>query len=70
MRASIYQKVFDQYLRTTQIPVLEYYFGDDRKKVFYRYSNCVAGFNLPLVLAVTARRRSVFCRRISGAAVY
>jgi aminopeptidase N len=45
-----YQKVFDQYLRTTQIPVLEYYFSDDGQRVFYRYSNCVAGFNLPLVL--------------------
>jgi aminopeptidase N len=45
-----YQKVFDQYLRTTQIPVLEFYFGDDRQTVSYRYSNCVAGFNLPLVL--------------------
>jgi aminopeptidase N len=45
-----YQKVFDQYLRTTQIPDFEYYFSDDGQKVFYRYTNCVAGFNLPLVL--------------------
>ncbi len=45
-----YQKVFDQYLRTTQIPDFEYYFSDDHKKVFYRYTNCVPGFNLPLVL--------------------
>jgi dipeptidyl-peptidase-4 len=45
-----YQKVFDQYLRTTQIPDFEYYFSDDHQKVYYRYSNCVSGFDLPLVL--------------------
>jgi len=45
-----YQKVFDQYLRTTQIPDIEFYLSDDHKKVTYRYSNCVAGFDLPLVL--------------------
>jgi aminopeptidase N len=45
-----YVKVFDQYLRTTRIPDFEYYFSPDHKKVFYRYTNCVAGFNLPLVL--------------------
>lgn len=45
-----YSKVFDQYLRTVQLPKLEFYFSDDKKKVFYRYVNCIAGFNLPLVL--------------------
>lgn len=45
-----YSKVFDQYLRTTQIPVLEYYFSNDNKKVFYRWTNCINGFNLPLSL--------------------
>jgi aminopeptidase N len=45
-----YSKIFDQYLRTTQIPKFEYYFSGDGKEVFYRYTNCVAGFNLPLVL--------------------
>lgn len=46
-----YGKVFDQYLRTVQIPDFEYYFSNDRRKVFYHYTNCVEGFNLPLVLA-------------------
>ncbi len=41
-----YSKVFDQYLRTIQIPRFEYYF--DGNKVFYRWTNCVKGFNLPL----------------------
>jgi aminopeptidase N len=45
-----FSKVFDQYLRTTQIPQLSYYYSDDKKKVFYRWDSCVAGFNLQLVL--------------------
>lgn len=43
-----YSKVFDQYLRTTQIPTLEYSIKDG--KLSYRYINCVEGFNLPVVL--------------------
>jgi aminopeptidase N len=45
-----YDKVFDQYLRTTQIPVFELNFNEDKSKVSYRYTNCVKGFNLPLAL--------------------
>jgi len=45
-----YQKVFDQYLRTTQVPDFEFYFSDDHKKVFYRWTNCVKGYDFPLVL--------------------
>lgn len=45
-----YRHVFDQYLRTVQIPVFEYYFDEGGEKVFYRYRNCVAGFDLPLTL--------------------
>ncbi|MBS1754126.1 MAG: M1 family metallopeptidase [Ferruginibacter sp.] len=41
-----FNKLFDQYLRTTQIPVLEYKINGH--KLYYRYSNCVKGFNLPL----------------------
>ncbi len=41
-----FSKVFDQYLRTTQIPVLEY--KVDGTKLSYRYTNCVPGFDLPL----------------------
>jgi aminopeptidase N len=43
-------KVFDQYLRTILIPVLEFYLDKNNKNVQYRYTNCVKGFNLPLVL--------------------
>ena len=46
-----YQHVFKQYLTTTQIPKLEYYAdATDKNKIFYRWTNCVKGFNLPLVL--------------------
>lgn len=45
-----FSKVFDQYLRTTQIPVLEYYYMKDSTIVCYRWNNCIDGFNLPLVL--------------------
>jgi aminopeptidase N len=42
--------IFTQYLRTTQVPVLAYYFSADGKKLFYQYSNCVNGFDLKLIL--------------------
>jgi aminopeptidase N len=44
-----FSKVFDQYLRTVQIPVLEY--KVEGHKLRYRYTNCVKGFNLPLKIA-------------------
>lgn len=45
-----YAKVFDQYLRTTQIPVFEFSLSPDNKTVRFRYTNCVKGFNLPVTL--------------------
>ena len=45
-----YQRVFDQYLRTVQVPEFTFYFDADGKRVSYRYLHCVAGFNLPLSL--------------------
>jgi len=41
-----FSKVFDQYLRTTQIPVLEY--KQNGYALSFRWSNCVRGFNMPL----------------------
>ena len=37
-----FNKVFDQYLRTTQIPTLEYKL--DGYKLQYRYTNCIKYF--------------------------
>ncbi|MBN8836032.1 MAG: M1 family metallopeptidase [Sphingobacteriia bacterium] len=45
-----YQKVFDQYLRTTQIPTLDLKIDSANSTIQYRYSNCVEGFNLPLII--------------------
>jgi aminopeptidase N len=39
-------KVFDQYLRTTQIPTLEYKI--DGYTLSYRWTNCIKGFNMPV----------------------
>ena len=39
-------KIFDQYLRTIKIPVLEYKL--EKNNLQYRYSNCVDGFNMPI----------------------
>jgi aminopeptidase N len=39
-------KIFDQYLRNTQMPVLEYKI--DGYKLSYHWTNCVKGFDLPL----------------------
>ena len=40
------QKVFDQYLRTTKIPVLEYQLGHNHLR--YRWANCTEGFDMPI----------------------
>jgi aminopeptidase N len=42
-------KVFEQYLRTVSIPVLEY--RQNGNTVQYRWNNVIAGFNMPVRLA-------------------
>ena len=51
-----FSKVFDQYLRTVQIPVLEYKI--DEYKLSYRYTDCVKGFNLPLKVSFSKEDKS------------
>ena len=41
-----FQKVFDQYLRTTKIPNLEYHLTTNQ--LYFRWTNCVKDFNMPL----------------------
>ncbi|WP_031427879.1 M1 family metallopeptidase [Flavimarina sp. Hel_I_48] len=48
-----YDKVFEQYLTTTQIPTLQLYVDGPDSKIFYRYINSIDGFDLPLVLKGT-----------------
>jgi aminopeptidase N len=44
-------KVFDQYLRTTQIPVLEYKI--EGTTLSYRWADVVPGFDMPVEVEVT-----------------
>jgi hypothetical protein len=55
-----YTKVFDQYLRNTQIPQFEFYFSDDKQRVLYRYTNCINGFNLPLSLNDSTTKLKIY----------
>ncbi|MBK6541152.1 MAG: M1 family metallopeptidase [Flavobacteriales bacterium] len=43
-------KLFDQYLRTTQVPVLEW--GVHKKKLYTRWTNCIDGFATEVALEV------------------
>lgn len=49
--------VFNQYLRSTKIPVLEY--QKSKNKVSYRYTNIVRGFDMPLQLVINGERHWV-----------
>jgi aminopeptidase N len=44
------RKIFDQYLRTVQVPVLEYRL--DAGLLYYRFSNCVQGFSMPITINI------------------
>ena len=44
-----FSKTFDQYLRSTSIPVFEFY-ADRKKRLCYRWDSCVRKFNMPLTL--------------------
>lgn len=47
-------KVFDQYLRTTQIPMLEYRLVG--KRLSFRWTNCVTGFDMPVKVTLKKGR--------------
>jgi aminopeptidase N len=49
-------KVFDQYLRNTSIPVLEY--SLEHNTLRYRWTNCVPGFNMPVKVALSPGKYS------------
>ena len=40
---------FDQYLRNSSLPVLEYYYSDEQT-LQYRWTNCIASFEMPVDL--------------------
>ena len=47
-------KVFDQYLRNPQLPVLEYKITGS--SLSYRWSNCVKGFNMPVKVSLDGEK--------------
>jgi len=49
-----FSKIFDQYLRTTKIPVLAYQSSGDI--ISYRWSNCVKGFSMPVKVFIGGAR--------------
>jgi aminopeptidase N len=51
-----FQPFFDQYLRTTQIPTLEYYFSANQETIYFRWTNCNEQFNLPLPIENASSR--------------
>ncbi len=49
-RTMLNKTIFDQYLRTVQIPILEY--AIKKKRLWVRWSNCIPGFTMPVNLAI------------------
>ena len=48
---------FDQYLRDVRIPVFEYFVKGNN--LTFRWSNCVAGFNMPLKIFISGKEKSI-----------
>ena len=51
-----FSKVFDQYLRTIMIPTLEYKI--QKRNLFYKWTNCVKGFNMPVKIMLLKNQYS------------
>ena len=48
---------FDQYLRDTKVPVLEYYQKDGN--LFFKWNNCVDGFNMPIDVKLSGKMQRI-----------
>ncbi len=46
-----FTQLFNQYLRTTQVPTLEYKISNN--KLMYRYTNCLKPFSMPIKITTT-----------------
>jgi len=49
---------WDQYLRTTQIPVFEYYFVSNQ--LSYRWTNCIGEFEMPLKIMLNEKEKWIY----------
>jgi len=54
-----FQKIFDQYLRTTQIPTLTFVLDKSKQQVTLHWTNCVEGFNMPVTIPITSKHLTV-----------
>jgi len=50
-------KIFDQYLRTTMIPTLEYKI--EGKSLSYRYTNVVDNFDMPIKMTINNKKQQL-----------
>lgn len=50
-------KVFDQYLRTTEVPELQW--TVEKGKLWVRFAHCVEGFSMPILIDVNGDSRTV-----------
>ncbi len=48
-------QIFNQYLRDSRVPTLEYYFRDNF--LFYRWNNCIQTFNMPVKVALEKQEK-------------
>ncbi len=60
-----YSHVFDQYLRNINIPILELSYQKEKKKLFFRWANCIEGFDLPITLRTDKDRKKILPKKDS-----
>lgn len=49
---------WDQYLRTTQIPIFEYYFVNNQ--LYYKWTNCIGEFEMPLRIMLNKKEQWIY----------
>ncbi len=54
-----YSHVFDQYLRNTDIPELQLSYQKDKQKLFFRWTNCIEEFDLPITLRTDKDKKKI-----------
>ncbi|HTN39320.1 MAG TPA: M1 family metallopeptidase [Arachidicoccus sp.] len=52
-----FTKIFEQYLHTIQVPELAYYF--DKNLYYFRWTNCVANFSMPVKIQIGKERQII-----------
>ncbi len=51
-----FSSIFDQYLRTTDVPLFAYSLDKEKKTINYRWQNVVTGFNMPIEVTVNKKQ--------------